>query len=69
MATIIHEEKAAFRNFIDKTNFFKFPMHTAFDILWKNNRFFKLNAKLFFKLNFSILKKYYKSKDQLIADN
>ena len=55
---IIHGEKVAFKSFIDQLIIFKFPLLTALKILYSNNRFYKLSPKLFYKLQFYILKKY-----------
>jgi ABC-type amino acid transport substrate-binding protein len=54
----LHTEKVAFKGFINQLIEFKFPMSTAFKVLWNNNRFWKLSPKLFFKLKFYILKMY-----------
>lgn len=55
---MFHIEKNTFKLFIEQLIKFKFPIVTAFKILWKNNRFFRFNPKLFFKLKFYIIKKY-----------
>ncbi|MBD1392883.1 glycosyltransferase [Mucilaginibacter glaciei] len=59
---VLREEKVTFKNFIDKMISYKFPMSTVYNVLWKNNRFFKLNPALFFKMNYYIFKKYSKQK-------
>ena len=55
---IMYIEKNTFKNFIDQLIRFKYPMFTAYRILWKNRGFFELNPKLFFKLKYYVLKKY-----------
>jgi hypothetical protein len=58
MGDIIFGEKVSFKHFIDELIYFKYPISTAFKVLSSNNRFLKLNPKLFFKLQFHIIKKY-----------
>jgi hypothetical protein len=55
---IIYGEKTSFKHFIDELIYFNYPISTAFKILEHQNRFLKLSTKLFFKLQFYILKKY-----------
>jgi hypothetical protein len=55
---IAYIEKRTFKNFIDQLISFNFPMKTALGMLWKNQKFLRLNFKLFFKLKFYIFKKY-----------
>lgn len=55
---IVYLEKNTFKNFIEDLIKFNYPMATAFKMLWKNDRFLKLYPKLFFKLQYYILKKY-----------
>lgn len=59
---ILRGERMVFNIFIDQLIQFNFPISTAYDVLWKNFRFFKLSKKLFFKLNFHIYKRYNKAK-------
>jgi hypothetical protein len=60
---IIRGEKASFKHFIDQLIYHNYPISTAFKVLEHGNRFFKLSTKLFFKLQFYILKKYIKGID------
>jgi hypothetical protein len=55
---MLYTEKATFKFFIDQLILLKFPGRAAFKMLYYNNSFFKLSPKLFFKLHFTILKKY-----------
>jgi glycosyltransferase involved in cell wall biosynthesis len=59
---IIAKEKAAFKEFVDLLIALNFTAITAFKVLWKNNSFYKLSPKLFFKLNFYVYKKFYRNK-------
>ncbi|MDN5285067.1 MAG: hypothetical protein JWR38_1341 [Mucilaginibacter sp.] len=56
----IHIEKKTFRDFTDQLSRLNYPINTIFTLLWKNNRFLKLNALLFCKLNFYLVKKMLK---------
>jgi hypothetical protein len=49
-------EKLTFKRFIEQLLLFKLPVSFAFNTLWKNNTFFRYNAKLFLKLNFFTFK-------------
>jgi hypothetical protein len=60
---IIYGEKSAFKRFIEELIYLKYPISTAFKILEHKNSFLKLSTKLFFKLQFYILKKYIKGPD------
>jgi hypothetical protein len=51
-------EKETFKLFIDQLILFKFPIQIAYKALYMNNRMYKFKAKLFFKLHYTILKKY-----------
>ena len=55
---VIYIEKTTFKVFIEQLIKFEYPISTAFNMLWKNNKFLALDLKLFLKLNFYILKKY-----------
>ncbi|SDP94409.1 Glycosyltransferase like family protein [Mucilaginibacter sp. OK268] len=55
---VIYIEKTTFKDFIEQLIKFEYPISTAFNMLWKNNKFLTLDLKLFLKLNFYILKKY-----------
>lgn len=54
----IYAEKATFKHFIDRLVHFKFPMRVAFETLYLNNKFMKMDALLFLKLHYYILRKY-----------
>ena len=58
---LLHAEKATFKFFTDQLIYWGFPKRVAFEMLYYNNHFFKLSPKLFFKLHFTILKKYRKA--------
>ena len=58
-AQIFHVEKYTFRHFIDELIKFGFPISTAFKMLWKNSSFLTLDPKLFFKIKYYIIKKYW----------
>jgi len=58
----IHGEKATFKFFIDRLLSLNIPISVAFNVLYYKNRFLKLDAKLFVKLHFYIIKKYLKAK-------
>ena len=58
---LLNAEKATFKFFTDQLIYLGFPKRVAFEMLYYNNHFFKLSPKLFFKLHFTILKKYRKA--------
>ncbi|WP_221284805.1 glycosyltransferase [Mucilaginibacter sp. SP1R1] len=59
---IIYIEKTTFKDFIDKIVEFNYPLIICVKVLYKNKSFFKLDPKLFLKLNYYTLKKYLTAK-------
>ena len=49
-------EKVSFRSFINELVEFDIPLAAASELLWKNNRFVNLFLKIFWKMNFYLLK-------------
>jgi glycosyltransferase involved in cell wall biosynthesis len=60
-----HTEKKTFRDFTDQLVKLNYPINNLFTLLWKNNRFLKLNVLLFCKLNLYLVQKLLKSKKQV----
>lgn len=54
----IYAEKATFKHFIDRLVHFKLPMRVAFETLYRDNKFLRLDLALFLKMHYYIFVKY-----------